>query len=197
MISAPVSGTFASTSRSRIPLPRWMAPGKWSFANSLSSRTSTRWNFSPRSSRTSTCSTVHSLMRVFASCTICRKRGACCAAMIDTSLSAACLAQKISFHREQDPPVRGIHFLIRMILLEAFPERPVSSRAQPLGMVLVELPEISPQGGRAFSLRRGGAFTVRFLAEESFHLGLKIPEVGVRLHFGEILLEAFPDRLVR
>src|SRR5579859_6456526 len=63
------------------PLPRWIEPGRWSLANSLSSRTSTRRNLSPRSILFFTSSTLVSRTRVRASSTILRKRGGCWWAM--------------------------------------------------------------------------------------------------------------------
>src|SRR5579863_3711355 len=58
-----------------------MAPGKWSLAYSLSSRTSISRNLSPRSSLAFTSSTVVSRMRFLASSTMCKKRGGCCCAI--------------------------------------------------------------------------------------------------------------------
>src|SRR5580698_4016857 len=60
------------------PLPRWMAPGRWLASHSRSSRTSTRWNDSPRSSRPFTSWTLHSLTTCFASWTSFKKPDACC-----------------------------------------------------------------------------------------------------------------------
>ena len=42
--ASPCPGQRSSMSRSMMPLPRWIAPGRWSLAHSLSSRTSTSVN---------------------------------------------------------------------------------------------------------------------------------------------------------
>src|SRR5579864_6264782 len=71
----PVSGTRCSTSRSIIPLPRCMADGRWSFAHSLSSRTSMRRKSALPSSICFTSSTVTSRTRCLAVLTTSRNRG--------------------------------------------------------------------------------------------------------------------------
>ena len=62
-MGASLSGISVSTSRSSTPRPMWRAPRARSTANSLSSRTSTKWNRSPRSSRALTSAMAHSLTR--------------------------------------------------------------------------------------------------------------------------------------
>src|SRR5215471_4133547 len=77
MSFAPVSGTCCSMSRSMMPLPIWIAPGMWPFAHSLSSRMSTRRNFSPASMRRFTSATFVSLTFFFDSLTSFKNCGAC------------------------------------------------------------------------------------------------------------------------
>src|SRR5690349_1186669 len=64
-------------SRSITPLPRWIAPRIWPARHSSSSRVSTKWNLSPRFSRSATADTVVSRMLRFASSTSFKKPGEC------------------------------------------------------------------------------------------------------------------------
>src|SRR5262249_43506137 len=96
---------------------RWIAPGRWSLAYSLSSRTSISANFSPRSSRAFTSSAVVSRTRDFASFTSARKRGECCGAM--TRLPSRRFDVPVQDALEHLLPPRDV--LLRVALLQHVP----------------------------------------------------------------------------